>query len=63
MNAPPMRGERRYRIKDKRARNAQLLALHRERPDLSMAELGRRFGGLSRQRVQQILNRLQEHNE
>ena len=37
--------------------------MHQAHPEMSLAELGRRFDGISRQRVKQILNQLKDNEE
>lgn len=51
---------RAYTQEAKRERNRKLYAMHLKRPGLSLRELGQRFGGISKQRVQQILNKQKE---
>lgn len=38
-------------------RNRELIAYHKAHPDDSLAELGKRFGGISKQAVLQVLQR------
>lgn len=52
--------ERSYSQAEKRERNQKLYAMHVAQPDLSLKELGQRFGGISKQRVQQVLNQMKE---
>ncbi len=39
------------------ARNRELIAYHKAHPDDSLEELGKRFGGISKQAVLQVLQR------
>mgnify|MGYP002738605274 CR=1 FL=1 len=63
MNTSKSRQRRTYKLADKLERNRRLLAMHQAHPEMSLAELGRRFDGISRQRVKQILNQLKDNEE
>jgi len=52
--------ERAYTRAEKRERNERLYAMHLAHPQMSLAELGERFDGISKQRVQQIIKQKKE---
>ena len=52
--------ERAYTQAEKRERNESLYAMHLAHPQMSLADLGDRFGGISKQRVQQIIKQMKE---